>query len=63
MTEAIMEEFQADIAEWTLIPSDGGRFEFVVDGELLYSKLKTKSHPEADEFREIMREVLGKASN
>jgi len=28
------------------VPSDGGRFELTVDGELLWSKLKTGKFPE-----------------
>ena len=30
----------------TLVPSDGGRFELEVDGELVYSKLSTRSFPD-----------------
>lgn len=42
----------------TLVPSDGGRFEVEVDGELVYSKLSTRSFP--DEQR-IVSEVESRA--
>lgn len=42
----------------TLIPSDGGRFELEVNGELLYSKLKTRRHMEPGEAERLIREVL-----
>lgn len=32
----------------TLIPSDGGRFELVVNGETIYSKLQTGTFPDED---------------
>ena len=41
-----MKKFKQQIDELTLMPSDGGRFEIKVDGELLYSKLATGSFPD-----------------
>ncbi len=55
-----MEEFQSDIKSWTLIPSDGGRFEVVVNGKLVYSKLQTHRHAEVDEIKALLRQVLGR---
>ncbi len=60
MTEEILEEFQSDIKSWTLIPSDGGRFEVVVNGKLVYSKLQTHRHAEVDEIKALLRQVLGR---
>jgi len=42
----------------TLIPSDGGRHEITVDGELIYSKLKTGRHPEIEEIKKAIRARL-----
>lgn len=39
----------------TLIPSDGGRFELVVDGETVYSKLQTGTFPDEDAILEQMQ--------
>jgi selenoprotein W-related protein len=55
MMDALMQEFQFDIETFTLIPSDGGRFEVEIEGDLVYSKLATKRHAEADEIRELVQ--------
>lgn len=39
-----------------LIPSGGGCFELTVDGELIYSKLKTGQFPD----ERVMLEAVGK---
>ena len=38
----------------TLIPSDGGRFELSVNGELVYSKLATKKFPDWEPIEKIL---------
>jgi len=38
--------FKQKIEDLKLIPSDGGAFELTADGELLYSKLKTREFPD-----------------
>jgi len=42
----------------TLVPSDGGRFEVSVDGELVYSKLETQRHAEPGEIPDLMGKYL-----
>ena len=51
MTDKILKEFKQDIETYTLIPSGGGRFEVIVDGELVYSKLKEGRFPEYEEVQ------------
>jgi len=46
LADHLVKEFKQQIAELTLMPSDGGRFEVKVDGELVYSKLATGSFPD-----------------
>ncbi|GAB4477743.1 MAG: hypothetical protein Kow00124_21290 [Anaerolineae bacterium] len=58
MTETLLKEFEFDVESWTLIPSDGGRFEVEVNGKLVYSKLATKRHTDADEIRALLQEEL-----
>ena len=41
-----MSEYKQKIEELKLIPSGGGCFELSVNGELLYSKLKTGEFPD-----------------
>lgn len=52
-----MENFEHDILALTLIPSEGGRFEVVVNGNLIYSKLQTKRHAESGEVVNLITKV------
>jgi selenoprotein W-related protein len=47
------------IAELTLVPSSGGRFEVTLDGGLLYSKASTRRHAVAGEVAALVRERIG----
>ena len=49
MTE-LLKTFETEIESFTLIPSDGGRFELTVNGQLLYSKLETVRHVKPGEL-------------
>jgi selenoprotein W-related protein len=42
----ILGSLKQNISAFTLIPSSGGKFELVVDGETLYSKLQTGTFPD-----------------
>jgi selenoprotein W-related protein len=44
-------EIEFYIASWTLIPSKGGVFEVVVNGELVFSKKALGRHAEPGEVR------------
>jgi selenoprotein W-related protein len=54
LTAELLTEFEPHIQSVTLIPSEGGRFEVVVDGDLLYSKLATGRHAEPGEVRQLV---------
>lgn len=54
MEASIREEFPG--AEVELIESDGGVFEVMRDGELVYSKKRTGRHAEWDEVRQRLAE-------
>jgi selenoprotein W-related protein len=58
VTETLLKEFEPHVAAWELIPGDGGRFEVKVDGKLVYSKLETGRHTDADELRPLIKAVL-----
>lgn len=58
MAEALLSELTTRIEGLTLIPSDGGRHEITVDGELIYSKLETGRHPEIEEIKKAVRARL-----
>ena len=51
MAEQILVEYKQDIAAFTLVPSDKGRFELSVDGELIYSKVQEGRFPEFGEVK------------
>ena len=49
MTAEITKQFEAHLESVTVIPSDGGRFEVTVDGELVFSKKNLGRHAEPGE--------------
>lgn len=52
---------ERQIQSFALVPSDGGRFEFTVNGELVYSKLNLGRHAEPDEVIGLLRDYLAEA--
>jgi selenoprotein W-related protein len=54
----LLKEFEPNIESIILVPSDGGRFEFSIDGKLLYSKLETHRHAEPGEIAQLVRKYL-----
>lgn len=61
MAAELLNEFEPDIESITLVPSDGGRFEFSINGKLLYSKLETHRHAEPGEIAGLVRKYLKSA--
>jgi len=53
----LLKEFEPEIAELTLVPSDGGRFEVTVNGKLVYSKLQTGRHAEPGEVVRLIKSM------
>jgi selenoprotein W-related protein len=51
----LLEEFEHQISELIVIPSRGGVFEVIVDGELVYSKKQTGRHAEYEEVLATIR--------
>jgi selenoprotein W-related protein len=58
MTEELLTEFEPHVSSWKLIPSRGGAFEVTVNGDLVYSKIKTGRHAEIDEVRQLLQAKL-----
>ncbi len=50
----MLTHFKKQIAQMTLIPGEGGRFEVQVDGDLIFSKLATGRFPEFEEIRDSL---------
>ncbi len=59
LTEELLKNLEHVIEEITLVPSEGGRFEVTVNGQLIYSKLQTHRHAEPGEVLKLVREIVG----
>jgi selenoprotein W-related protein len=58
LMDALLKDYEHVIESVTLIPSDGGRFEVSVNGELIFSKLQTKRHAEAGEVVNLIHKMV-----
>jgi selenoprotein W-related protein len=54
----LIKEFEYKIESFSLVPSDGGKFEVSVNGDLVYSKLQTNRHAEPGEVAGLLRKVI-----
>ena len=56
--DELLKGYEHMIESVSLIPSDGGRFEVSVNGDLIYSKLQTKRHAEAGEVVKLIHKMV-----
>ena len=54
LTAEMLDNFEDQIESITLVPSEGGRFEVEVNGDLIYSKLATHRHAEPGEIKRLI---------
>jgi len=54
----LLKDYEHLIESAALIPSDGGRFEVSVNGQLIYSKVQLKRHAEAGEIINLIRKMV-----
>ncbi len=59
LAEELLKNYEHVIESVLLVPSDGGRFEVTVNGELLYSKLAQHRHAEPGEVLGLVRKLVG----
>ncbi len=59
LAEELLKNYEHVIESVLLVPSDGGRFEVTVNGELLYSKLAQHRHAEPGEVLGLVRKMVG----
>jgi selenoprotein W-related protein len=57
--DELLKHYEHLVEEIKLIPSDGGRFEVTVNGQLLYSKLALHRHAEPGEVLGLVRKMVG----
>ena len=61
MADAILIHYEQVVENLTLVPSNGGRFEISVDGELIFSKLETQRHAKPEEVVKLLKSRAAKA--
>jgi selenoprotein W-related protein len=54
----LLKEYEPEIEAIKVVPSDGGRFEIIVNQELIYSKLQTHRHVEPGEISGLVKKIL-----
>ena len=59
LTEELLKHYEHVIETITLVPSEGGRFEVSVNGQLLYSKLELHRHAEPGEVLGLVMKIVG----
>jgi selenoprotein W-related protein len=58
LTTELLKDFETKIGNFTLVPSDGGRFEVCVNGALIFSKLQSGRHADPGEVNELLRKHI-----
>jgi selenoprotein W-related protein len=59
LTDELLSQFGHHVESLTLIPSSGGRFEVIVDGDLIFSKVALERHAEPGEVARRFAEKTG----
>jgi len=59
LTDELLQGWAPVIAAIDLLPSSKGRFEVILDGELIYSKAALGRHAEPGEVAALVRDRLG----
>ena len=57
--DELLKNYEHVIETIALVPSDGGKFEVSVNGDLLFSKLEKARHAEPGEVLGLVRELVG----
>jgi selenoprotein W-related protein len=58
LSDELLKNYEHLIESLALLPSDGGRFEVSVNGQLIYSKLQTKRHAQAGEIVDLIHKMV-----
>jgi len=57
--DELLKRYEHVIESIALVPSDGGKFEVTVNGQLLYSKLETHRHAGPGEILGLVQKMVG----
>lgn len=58
LVDELLKNYEHLIESVALIPSDEGRFEVNVNGQLIFSKLQLKRHAEAGEIVNLIHKLV-----
>jgi len=58
LAEELLGKYEHVIQSVALMPSDGGRFEVEVNGQLVFSKLELRRHAEAGEIINLISKMV-----
>ena len=58
LVDELLKNYEHLIESVALIPSDEGRFEVSVNGQLVFSKLQLKRHAEAGEILNLITKIV-----
>jgi selenoprotein W-related protein len=59
LMDELLKNYEHVIETITLVPSDGGKFEITVNGNLLFSKSELHRHAEPGEVLGLVRKLVG----
>ena len=59
LMDELLKQYEHVVETITLVPSDGGKFEVSVNGQLVYSKLETHRHAGPGEVLGLVRKMVG----
>jgi selenoprotein W-related protein len=59
LTEELLKNYEHLIETITLVPSEGGKFEVTVNGQLLFSKITLHRHAAPGEVLGLVRKMVG----
>jgi len=57
LADDLLKNFEPEIESITLVPSNGGRYEISVNGQLIYSKLQTGRHADPGEVIGLVQKL------
>ena len=59
LTDELLKNYEHVVESITLVPSDGGKFEVIINGNLIYSKLQNHRHAEPGEVLGLVKNIVG----
>jgi len=58
LATALLKDFEMEIGKFSLVPSDGGKFEVIINGDLIFSKLQGGRHANPGEVNQLIRKYI-----